>query len=107
MASTRRSRALGAVFLVAALWVVSGPAFIPAQPPREMAPAAAGTLAASFVASPAFAGGPPSVGEHWYWNLPFGANLHGDVVSVLLFIFTILLAIAVLGAGGSSRKAGA
>merc|ERR1719213_1547961 len=104
MASTRRSRALGAVFLVAALLVVSGPAFIPVQPPRELAPAAAGTLAASLAASPAFAGGPPTVGEHWYWSLPGGANLHGEVVSVLLMIFGILLVIAVLGAGGSSRK---
>merc|ERR1712007_353027 len=57
-----------------------------------------GALASSQIASaallapvivgeaPAVAGEPPSVGEHWYWDLGIG-SLHGETASIILLVF--------------------
>ncbi|CAE8674038.1 unnamed protein product, partial [Polarella glacialis] len=70
-----------------------------------------GTAAVSAVAAgallapvPAFAGEPPSVGEHWYWNLGIG-QLHGETASIIFLVFGLLVIFSLLGMGGSSRKA--
>mmetsp|Transcript_1761 Transcript_1761/g.5547 ORF Transcript_1761/g.5547 Transcript_1761/m.5547 type:complete len:120 (+) Transcript_1761:81-440(+) len=119
MAAPRASRALVVAVLaiasLAAAWI-GGVAFLPAPAPTRTAaaaelrsplamaaglivPAAAGVL-------PAVAGEPPSVGEHWYWNLGFG-SLHGETASIILLVFFLLVVFSLLGAGGSSKKSSA
>merc|ERR1719464_906145 len=87
MAPRRSSRVLTAAFLgIAVLLLASSlraDAFVPTPALRRAAaPAAlaAGILAPSLAVAPAMAGEPPSVGEHWYWNLGFG-SLHGETAS--------------------------
>eukprot|EP00438_Fugacium_kawagutii_P003036 Skav229439 [mRNA] locus=scaffold397:117245:117541:- [translate_table: standard] len=77
-------------------WV---PAFISskAQVPTAAAAAAAAPL-------PALAGEPPSVGIHWYWDLGIG-TLHGETASVVMLVVFLTVTFALLGAGGSTRKA--
>eukprot|EP00929_Paragymnodinium_shiwhaense_P060524 TRINITY_DN3021_c0_g1_i2.p2 TRINITY_DN3021_c0_g1~~TRINITY_DN3021_c0_g1_i2.p2 ORF type:complete len:113 (+),score=34.02 TRINITY_DN3021_c0_g1_i2:74-412(+) len=78
------------------------------QPSRSTSTAAAiaaGVAAPAVVGSlPAFAGEPPSVGEHWYWDLGFG-SLHGETASIIFLVFFLLVIISVLGFGGSSKRA--
>merc|ERR1712061_430923 len=96
----------------AAAFLTLGTAFLPGVPgassatarPLQLQAAAGGLLSAALLAEPpALAGEPPSVGEHWYWNLGIG-SLHGETASIILLVFCILLVFSFLGAGGSSRK---
>mmetsp|Transcript_20797 Transcript_20797/g.67447 ORF Transcript_20797/g.67447 Transcript_20797/m.67447 type:complete len:103 (+) Transcript_20797:93-401(+) len=93
--------AVGVLAAVAVL-VCCGTSFVSAPTPRGIAAAAtaAGVLVA---APPAFAGEPPSVGEHWYWDVGIG-SLHGETASIILLVFFLLVVFSLLGAGGSSRK---
>lgn len=68
-----------------------------AQVPTAVAAAAAAPL-------PALAGEPPSVGIHWYWDLGIG-TLHGETASVVMLVVFLTVTFAVLGSGGSTRKA--
>eukprot|EP00931_Biecheleriopsis_adriatica_P057513 TRINITY_DN3412_c0_g1_i13.p1 TRINITY_DN3412_c0_g1~~TRINITY_DN3412_c0_g1_i13.p1 ORF type:complete len:109 (-),score=25.32 TRINITY_DN3412_c0_g1_i13:289-615(-) len=107
MTSRRASPLLSCVALAAALCFMAywAPAFLPAPgeaPSRTAAVAAAAGVVASPL--PAFAGEPPSVGEHWYWDLGIG-SLHGETASIILLVFGLLVIFSVLGAGGSSRRA--
>eukprot|EP00929_Paragymnodinium_shiwhaense_P060525 TRINITY_DN3021_c0_g2_i1.p2 TRINITY_DN3021_c0_g2~~TRINITY_DN3021_c0_g2_i1.p2 ORF type:complete len:114 (+),score=32.61 TRINITY_DN3021_c0_g2_i1:86-427(+) len=97
---------IGAVLLFA----LSSQSFV--QPPagesqgnlRAVAATAGGlAVPASLAAAPAFAGEPPSVGEHWYWDLGFG-SLHGETASIIFLVFFLLVVLSVLGFGGSSKK---
>merc|ERR1712129_553891 len=88
-------------------------AFLPvpqvARPSFDAAPASSqvasiALLAPMFVGeAPAVAGEPPSVGDHWYWNLGIG-SLHGETASIILLVFFLYVVFSLLGAGGSSRK---
>merc|ERR1740129_182837 len=85
-------------------------AFLPSSPARSPAAgslqaAAAGLLAPSLAAAPAMAGEPPSVGEHWYWNLGIG-SLHGETASIILLVFFLLVVFSLAGGSGSSKKSG-
>jgi len=116
-AALRSSRALVASVLGAALlaaaWIGSA-AFVPAPTPARGAQIGAAPTAAllGFLAPtvagvlPAAAGEPPSVGEHWYWDLGFG-SLHGETASIILLVFFLLVVFSLLGAGGSSKKSSA
>merc|ERR1711972_1091958 len=102
----------GALALVAALLTL-GTTFLPGAPGASSAPArqaqaaATGLLSAALLAEPpAIAGEPPSVGEHWYWNLGIG-SLHGETASIILLVFALLVCFSLLGAGGSSKKTAA
>jgi len=53
--------------------------------------------------APALAGEPPSVGEHWYWNLGFG-SLHEETASIILLAFFLYVVFSLLGASGSSKR---
>eukprot|EP00929_Paragymnodinium_shiwhaense_P060535 TRINITY_DN3021_c0_g6_i1.p2 TRINITY_DN3021_c0_g6~~TRINITY_DN3021_c0_g6_i1.p2 ORF type:complete len:115 (+),score=31.36 TRINITY_DN3021_c0_g6_i1:144-488(+) len=69
---------------------------------------ATAALTAGFTGSvagglPAFAGEPPSVGEHWYWNVGVG-TLHGETASIIFLVFFLLVVVSLLGFGGSSKK---
>eukprot|EP00403_Amphidinium_massartii_P023909 CAMPEP_0178400156 /NCGR_PEP_ID=MMETSP0689_2-20121128/15645_1 /TAXON_ID=160604 /ORGANISM="Amphidinium massartii, Strain CS-259" /LENGTH=152 /DNA_ID=CAMNT_0020020945 /DNA_START=58 /DNA_END=514 /DNA_ORIENTATION=+ len=89
------------------VWSLSGSAFVarPSSLPQQGLATATGVASGALVAqAPAFAGEPPSVGEHWYWDLPGGFNVHGEVVSVLMMILTLYIVFALIGMGGSSRK---
>mmetsp|Transcript_79330 Transcript_79330/g.224369 ORF Transcript_79330/g.224369 Transcript_79330/m.224369 type:complete len:114 (-) Transcript_79330:115-456(-) len=113
MAARRAPRATAVFVLAAALlvsaWVASS-AFVPQPAPRAAvrgpAGVSAGLLASAAAAAPALAGEPPSVGEHWYWDLGFG-SLHGETASIILLVFFLLLVLSILGAGGSSKKSAA
>mmetsp|Transcript_3969 Transcript_3969/g.8043 ORF Transcript_3969/g.8043 Transcript_3969/m.8043 type:complete len:111 (-) Transcript_3969:81-413(-) len=110
MAAPRASRALVAAVLALSLtaaWI-STAAFVPgAAPPRSTAAGLAGLAAPALAGvAPALAGEPPSVGEHWYWNLGIG-SLHGETASIILLVFFLLVVFSLLGAGGSSKKSAA
>merc|ERR1719410_710441 len=88
-------------------------AFVPepqvARPSVGAAPASSQAASAALLAPmfagemPAVAGEPPSVGEHWYWNLGFG-SLHGETASIILLVFFLYVVFSLLGAGGSSKR---
>eukprot|EP00971_Amphidinium_carterae_P126852 2513366-Amphidinium_carterae.1 len=79
--------------------------FVPSPSSQPAGSIAAGTaIGAVALQAPVFAGEPPSVGEHWYWDLPGGFNIHGEIVSVLMMILTLYIVFALIGMGGSSRK---
>ena len=79
-------------------WV---PAFISS---KTQVPTAVAAAAAAAVPLPALAGEPPSVGIHWYWDLGVG-TLHGETASVVMMVVFVTVIFALLGAGGSTRKA--
>ena len=105
MASRSASRSLSAVLACAALlatvWV--GATSFVSQPATNVRVGAAAAVAGAMAPLPVLAGDPPSVGDHWYWDLGFG-SLHGETASIILLVFFLLLVFALLGAGGSSRK---
>ena len=80
-------------------WV---PAFISSK--VQVPAAAAAAAAAAAVPLPALAGEPPSVGIHWYWDLGIG-TLHGETASIVMMVVFVTVVFALLGAGGSTRKA--
>ena len=80
-------------------WV---PAFISSK--TQVPTAVAAAAAAAAVPLPALAGEPPSVGIHWYWDLGVG-TLHGETASVVMMVVFVTVIFALLGAGGSTRKA--
>ena len=92
------SGALLALLAICA-WV---PAFISSKAQVPTAVAAAAAAAAAPL--PALAGEPPSVGIHWYWDLGVG-TLHGETASVVMMVVFVTVVFALLGAGGSTRKA--
>eukprot|EP00448_Togula_jolla_P004686 CAMPEP_0170597102 /NCGR_PEP_ID=MMETSP0224-20130122/15521_1 /TAXON_ID=285029 /ORGANISM="Togula jolla, Strain CCCM 725" /LENGTH=109 /DNA_ID=CAMNT_0010921537 /DNA_START=60 /DNA_END=389 /DNA_ORIENTATION=- len=108
MASRRTSGVLTAAVLGSALllgaWLVA-PGFV-SQPQSRLAVATAAGVAAPAVLGvmPALAGEPPSVGEHWYWDIGFG-TLHGETASIIFLVFFLLVLLSLLGLGGSSRRA--
>eukprot|EP00401_Gymnodinium_catenatum_P010965 CAMPEP_0117500008 /NCGR_PEP_ID=MMETSP0784-20121206/22546_1 /TAXON_ID=39447 /ORGANISM="" /LENGTH=110 /DNA_ID=CAMNT_0005295187 /DNA_START=95 /DNA_END=427 /DNA_ORIENTATION=+ len=107
MAAARRrsSVLLAAALLVAAAGLMSSVTFLQPSSPRG-APSAAAAVGAAPVLSaalPAVAGEPPSVGEHWYWDLGIG-SLHGETASIILLVFFILVVLSLAGMGGSSKK---
>ncbi|CAE8635409.1 unnamed protein product [Polarella glacialis] len=108
MVSSTGSRLLSLAMMATAAMLCWAPAFLP-QPGqaqgRAAALMAAGAMAAA-PALPAFAGEPPSVGEHWYWNLGVG-QLHGETASIIFLVFFLLVVFSLLGMGGSSRKSSA
>mmetsp|Transcript_64117 Transcript_64117/g.128717 ORF Transcript_64117/g.128717 Transcript_64117/m.128717 type:complete len:113 (-) Transcript_64117:185-523(-) len=112
MALRPASRVLVTAVLAAAFVVLfraSSDAFVPAPPsarPTAAVGVASGIFAASLAAPPAFAGEPPSVGDHWYWDLGIG-SLHGETASIILLVFFLLVTFSLLGAGGSSKKSSA
>jgi len=110
MAMRSQSKALCCVFLGAAALLavqLTAPAFIPqTRTIPAQAVAALGVAPAVVGSMPAFAGGPPSVGDHWIWNLGVG-TLHGETASIILLVFFLLLVLSILGAGGSSKKSSA
>eukprot|EP00931_Biecheleriopsis_adriatica_P003724 TRINITY_DN105499_c0_g1_i1.p2 TRINITY_DN105499_c0_g1~~TRINITY_DN105499_c0_g1_i1.p2 ORF type:complete len:123 (+),score=27.33 TRINITY_DN105499_c0_g1_i1:46-369(+) len=105
----RRATLLARSIAAALLLALAGPAFLAPRQACQLrgAGAAAGGIAAATAATaPALAGEPPSVGEHWYWDLGIG-SLHGETASIILLVFGLLVVFSVLGAGGSSRKSAA
>ena len=80
-------------------WV---PAFISSK--AQVPTAVAAAAAAAAVPLPALAGEPPSVGIHWYWDLGIG-TLHGETASIVMLVVFLTVIFALLGAGGSTRKA--
>eukprot|EP00444_Apocalathium_aciculiferum_P025324 CAMPEP_0183429724 /NCGR_PEP_ID=MMETSP0370-20130417/49063_1 /TAXON_ID=268820 /ORGANISM="Peridinium aciculiferum, Strain PAER-2" /LENGTH=106 /DNA_ID=CAMNT_0025614845 /DNA_START=76 /DNA_END=396 /DNA_ORIENTATION=- len=102
-----RSRLPAAVLLLlGAAALIGSTAFLP-QPGsavgRAASLAAPAALALAASPLPALAGGPPSVGDHWYWDLGIG-SLHGETASIIILVFALLVIFSLLGAGGSSRK---
>eukprot|EP00929_Paragymnodinium_shiwhaense_P112889 TRINITY_DN81150_c0_g1_i1.p1 TRINITY_DN81150_c0_g1~~TRINITY_DN81150_c0_g1_i1.p1 ORF type:complete len:114 (-),score=23.40 TRINITY_DN81150_c0_g1_i1:304-645(-) len=73
---------------------------------RASAALTAGVAGSAAGSLPAFAGEPPSVGEHWYWNVGVG-TLHGETASIIFLVFFLLVVVSLLGFGGSSKKASA
>eukprot|EP00414_Alexandrium_minutum_P005602 CAMPEP_0113821004 /NCGR_PEP_ID=MMETSP0328-20130328/1521_1 /TAXON_ID=39455 /ORGANISM="Alexandrium minutum" /LENGTH=111 /DNA_ID=CAMNT_0000788935 /DNA_START=106 /DNA_END=441 /DNA_ORIENTATION=- /assembly_acc=CAM_ASM_000350 len=111
MALRPASRILTTAVLATALVLLfgaNGSAFVPSSGrPAAALGVSSGFLAASLAAAPpAFAGEPPSVGDHWYWDLGFG-SLHGETASIILMVFFLLVVFSLLGAGGSSKKSAA
>ncbi|CAK0876873.1 unnamed protein product [Prorocentrum cordatum] len=110
MAAPRRTSCLLSAALLSAgllLALQGSTAFVPAAArggPSAEAVALGLTAPALLGASAAVAGEPPSVGDHWYWDLGFG-SLHGETASIILLVFFLYLGFALIGAGGSSRKA--
>eukprot|EP00403_Amphidinium_massartii_P022523 CAMPEP_0178401456 /NCGR_PEP_ID=MMETSP0689_2-20121128/16311_1 /TAXON_ID=160604 /ORGANISM="Amphidinium massartii, Strain CS-259" /LENGTH=112 /DNA_ID=CAMNT_0020022277 /DNA_START=87 /DNA_END=425 /DNA_ORIENTATION=+ len=101
-----RAAVLGCV-VFGLVWALSCPAFVarPSSLPQQgLATATGAAVGALASQAPAFAGEPPSVGEHWYWDLPGGFNIHGEVVSVLMMILTLYVIFALIGMSGSSRR---
>ena len=92
------SAALLALLAICA-WV---PAFISSK--AQVPTAVAAAAAAAAVPLPALAGEPPSVGIHWYWDLGIG-TLHGETASIVMLVVFLTVIFALLGAGGSTRKA--
>mmetsp|Transcript_46597 Transcript_46597/g.107609 ORF Transcript_46597/g.107609 Transcript_46597/m.107609 type:complete len:120 (+) Transcript_46597:1-360(+) len=99
----RRGPHLLAVVVLAAL--LGGCCFLMPAAPRHQTLGAVAT-APLVISLPALAGEPPSVGEHWYWDLGFG-SLHGETASIILLVFFLLVVFSLLGAGGSSKKSAA
>ncbi|CAE8626589.1 unnamed protein product, partial [Polarella glacialis] len=99
-----RAQLLSLALLAALAFLAVSPAFLAPKPSTEarVAAVAAGMMAAA-PAMPALAGEPPSVGEHWYWNLGIG-QLHGETASIIFLVFGLLVIFSLLGMGGSSRK---
>eukprot|EP00929_Paragymnodinium_shiwhaense_P117848 TRINITY_DN8920_c0_g1_i1.p1 TRINITY_DN8920_c0_g1~~TRINITY_DN8920_c0_g1_i1.p1 ORF type:complete len:112 (+),score=30.52 TRINITY_DN8920_c0_g1_i1:82-417(+) len=97
--------AIGAALLVlfASQTFVQMPAGEKQNNLRGVAATAGAIAVPAGMTAPAFAGEPPSVGEHWYWDLGFG-SLHGETASIIFLVFFLLLVISVLGFGGSSKK---
>lgn len=93
-----------AVSLIACSLLLLCPSAFLSAPSQRVGLGAAAATAALAPAAPAFAGEPPSVGIHWYWDLGIG-NLHGEVAVVIFWVFFVLVVFAAAGAGGSSRKA--
>mmetsp|Transcript_39793 Transcript_39793/g.105528 ORF Transcript_39793/g.105528 Transcript_39793/m.105528 type:complete len:112 (-) Transcript_39793:174-509(-) len=111
MAAARRASCLLSAALLSAgflLALQSSMAFVPAPARSTGAEAVAlGLAAPTFMgATAAVAGEPPSVGDHWYWDLGFG-SLHGETASIILLVFFLYLVFALIGAGGSSKKSSA
>ncbi|CAE8630642.1 unnamed protein product [Polarella glacialis] len=102
-----RAQLLSLALLAALAFLAVSPAFLAPKPSAEarVAAVAAGMMAAA-PAMPALAGEPPSVGEHWYWNLGIG-QLHGETASIIFLVFGLLVIFSLLGMGGSSRKSSA
>lgn len=107
MAARRSSGVLTICLLVVALATMLGGVSFLQPPAKQTLQASAATLMAqtALVAgpAPALAGEPPSVGDHWYWNLGFG-SLHGETASIILLVFFLYVVFSLLGAGGSSKK---
>mmetsp|Transcript_34221 Transcript_34221/g.67370 ORF Transcript_34221/g.67370 Transcript_34221/m.67370 type:complete len:120 (+) Transcript_34221:61-420(+) len=117
MTSRRTCRAVATMIsmaaLVLAIWTstrtfvpepqVVRPAVNAALAPTQVASAAAVLMPMFAEVPPAAAGEPPSVGDHWYWNLGFG-SLHGETASIILLVFFLYVVFALLGAGGSSKR---
>ncbi|CAE8617084.1 unnamed protein product, partial [Polarella glacialis] len=106
-----RSPLLATGLLAGALLVLTlgGQTFLQPMQPQQLrgATLAAATIAGAMVpVAPALAGEPPSVGEHWYWNLGIG-QLHGETASIIFLVFGLLVIFSLLGMGGSSRKSSA
>eukprot|EP00929_Paragymnodinium_shiwhaense_P060534 TRINITY_DN3021_c0_g5_i1.p1 TRINITY_DN3021_c0_g5~~TRINITY_DN3021_c0_g5_i1.p1 ORF type:complete len:112 (+),score=37.53 TRINITY_DN3021_c0_g5_i1:82-417(+) len=108
MARRAGSIVLPAVLLGMALFaLMAGKSFV--QPSdsqanlRATAAMTAGIAGSAAGSLPAFAGEPPSVGEHWYWDLGFG-SLHGETASIIFLVFFLLVVVSLLGFGGSSKK---
>ena len=75
-----------------------------AEADGEVLGASGTAAAAAAVPLPALAGEPPSVGIHWYWDLGIG-TLHGETASIVMMVVFVTVVFALLGAGGSTRKA--
>mmetsp|Transcript_25239 Transcript_25239/g.69402 ORF Transcript_25239/g.69402 Transcript_25239/m.69402 type:complete len:113 (-) Transcript_25239:79-417(-) len=109
MTTRSGSRVLATIFLGLALFTAmrSGSAFAPSSlgaRPLPTATVVSGLLVPVVAGvSPASAGEPPSVGEHWYWDLGFG-SLHGETASIILLVFFLLVIFSLVGLGGSSKK---
>eukprot|EP00448_Togula_jolla_P003867 CAMPEP_0170596276 /NCGR_PEP_ID=MMETSP0224-20130122/15022_1 /TAXON_ID=285029 /ORGANISM="Togula jolla, Strain CCCM 725" /LENGTH=106 /DNA_ID=CAMNT_0010920539 /DNA_START=59 /DNA_END=379 /DNA_ORIENTATION=- len=104
--ASRRTSALTVAVLGSALllgtWLFA-PGFV--SQPQRLAVATAGAAAPAVLGVlPALAGEPPSVGEHWYWDIGFG-TLHGETASIIFLVFFLLVLLSLLGLGGSSRRA--
>eukprot|EP00929_Paragymnodinium_shiwhaense_P060531 TRINITY_DN3021_c0_g3_i1.p1 TRINITY_DN3021_c0_g3~~TRINITY_DN3021_c0_g3_i1.p1 ORF type:complete len:115 (+),score=19.81 TRINITY_DN3021_c0_g3_i1:73-417(+) len=106
-ASSLLSIAVLGMTLLALLCSSPTPSFV--QPPsaqtnlRATAAMSVGIAGSAAGGLPAFAGEPPSVGEHWYWNVGVG-TLHGETASIIFLVFFLLVVLSLLGFGGSSKK---
>ena len=99
-----RSASSLSVALACAALLFGASCFVAPPSTNLRATAVAGAVALAPL--PALAGGPPSVGDHWYWDLGFG-SLHGETATIILMNFFLLVVFSVLGAGGSSKKSSA